>query len=381
MRNNLRAQGRTDVELSQFKTWEEVETRMSQFFDDYIREMHPCKDDCGNALYPFVIENLHLPHCAKPQTFNLCEELETVCSENSPDLTRLKDILLALIENGQRHTHHGEGPPVLKKHPCARKSKKTEDRPSVVYCRYLFPRELWQKMLGKLGTIRMDPYRNDLRNLFLERNDTLLNNFEAHMLLINLGNIDWRALLNLWAVLDYLTKYAGKAGEGSVHLGVLFDEVLKKLNQFEQEDGISDLWRRTIMKFYSKIIGDRDYSLLEVMHFGLRLPPILSNFGDVENASVSNATVVKTGRALQFLKNSDRVTYLSKLEKFNERIGYPRAAGVCAEDLENLSFYAFWRLFDVRAGRLFRRRTERIIGVTGLGWPSQAAVTNEHHES
>ena len=118
-----------------------------------------------------------------------------------------------------------------------------------MYCRYLFPRELWQPNETQLGVIRSDPYRPDLRNLFLERNDTLLNNFEAHMLLMNLGNIDWRALLNLWSVLDYLTKYAGKPGQGSVHLGVLFDEVLKKLNQYEEEDGIHDLWRRTIMKF------------------------------------------------------------------------------------------------------------------------------------
>ena len=69
------------------------------------------------------------------------------------------------------------------------------------------------------------------------------------MLLMNLGNIDWRALINLWSVLDYLTKYAGKGGKGSKHLGKLFEDVLDKVFQFEIEDGIHDMWRRTIMKF------------------------------------------------------------------------------------------------------------------------------------
>jgi hypothetical protein len=82
-----------------------------------------------------------------------------------------------------------------------------------LYCRYLFPRELRLPEPGAgPGTIEDDPFREDLRNLFLQRNDTLLNFYEPHLLLMNLGNIDWRALLNLWSVLEYLTKYtAGRA--------------------------------------------------------------------------------------------------------------------------------------------------------------------------
>ena len=46
---------------------------------------------------------------------------------------------------------------------------------------------------------------------------------------MNLGNIDWRALLNLWSILDYLTKYTAKAGKGSKHLGKFFEDVLDKV--------------------------------------------------------------------------------------------------------------------------------------------------------
>ena len=120
-----------------------------------------------------------------------------------------------------------------------------------MYCRYLFPREMRSFDGDTKGVILDDPHRPDLRNLFLKRNDCLINSFEEHLLLMNLGNIDWRPLLNLWTVLEYLTKYTAKAGKGSKHLGKLFEDVLDKVFQFEFEDGIHDMWRRTIMEFYS----------------------------------------------------------------------------------------------------------------------------------
>ena len=65
-----------------------------------------------------------------------------------PDTTKLRYILMALIENGQRHDGvqgHGHDPPKLGVHPCARHDK----RRSEVYCRYLFPRKLRQFMPGE----------------------------------------------------------------------------------------------------------------------------------------------------------------------------------------------------------------------------------------
>ena len=158
------------------------------------------------------------PH-PKPQTINLKALLDRVFSkpEGQQNVEEIRDLVLALIENGQRHDSHGfRRPP--ESAACARKGKRCGHTQSEVYCRYLFPRELFpldEADMQKLGEIYDDPYRPDLRNLRLRRNDALLNNFEQHMLLANLGNIDWRALINLWSVLDYLTKYATKPGTGS----------------------------------------------------------------------------------------------------------------------------------------------------------------------
>ena len=46
------------------------------------------------------------------------------------------------------------------------------------------------------------------------RNDRLCCSYEAHVLMANMGNIDWRPVLNLWAVVQYVTKYATKAPKG-----------------------------------------------------------------------------------------------------------------------------------------------------------------------
>ena len=62
-----------------------------------------------------------------------------------------------------------------------------------MYCRYLFPRSLRLLDAVKKAVVGDDPHRPGLKNLFLSRNDGLLNAFEEHLLLCNLGDIDWRA--------------------------------------------------------------------------------------------------------------------------------------------------------------------------------------------
>ena len=93
-------------------------------------------------LYTLLVENVRMPGMAKPQTVNLLELLEDVfrdcpldskedepktekpvASPAEPDTSRLKYLLLALIENGQRHDYHGHGPPSYGVHACARKGK------------------------------------------------------------------------------------------------------------------------------------------------------------------------------------------------------------------------------------------------------------------
>ena len=203
------------------RTKAKAESELGEFFGEYIREWHPCKDDQGENLFPFVQEILAEPELAQPQCTNLLAVLDEIFDVDQPsvNLRPLARLVTALIEDSQRHTGHGTQAPVLGTDPCARKGSSSRGT-SYVYCRYLFPRLL--RLLDALlkGVVLDDPHRPGLRNLFLDRNDSLLNLFEEHLFLANGGNIGWRALLNLWAVLEYLTKYANKAGKGSASLGL-----------------------------------------------------------------------------------------------------------------------------------------------------------------
>ena len=46
-------------------------------------------------------------------------------------------------------------------------------------------------------------------------------------------------------MLEYLTKYTAKVGKVTKHLGKLFGDVVATVCEYEQEDGVHDLWRRT----------------------------------------------------------------------------------------------------------------------------------------
>ena len=116
---------------------------------------------------------------------------------------------------------------------------------------------------------------------------------------MNIGNIDWRPLINLWSVLAYLTKYTSKIGSSSKSIASVFNETSKHVLEWETEHGMHDLWRRSIRKYYSRVLCNHDYSLFEVVHNGLRLPATVSNFGNVEDVSVGSWSKIKTGATLK----------------------------------------------------------------------------------
>ena len=230
--DNVVADEATKRRLEEFfddlSTVDEAQKELAGFYDPYVSEMHPAKDEGGNQLYGFIIENLQLPHCARPQAVNLRAVLDETfgpsepttelgdlgaCSETAPradpdaglkpaaedasepNVQKLREILLALIEDGNRHTYHDFDPPVWGTNSCARKARR-KGKADEVYCRYLFPRPRFEATPTHQGEVRDDPHRTNLRNLFLARNDELINNFEEHVLLMNLGNVDWRPLIN-----------------------------------------------------------------------------------------------------------------------------------------------------------------------------------------
>ena len=136
------------------------------------------------------------------------------------------------------------------------------------------------------------------------------------------------------------------------------------------------------MKFYTRVLGGRDYSLLETVHFGLRLPATISSFGDVRSVSISDWSVVKPGHVLQHMPRNDRATFKNKREIFDHRRELTRPNTMVEDDLKNLSMYAFWRLFDVAKGKLVRKQKEEFVALSGTGWAKHAryAPSCEKHK-
>ena len=64
--------------------------------------------------------------------------------------------------------------------------------------------------------INEDPRRRDLYRLWMARNCHFLNNFVPIILLAMLSNMDFQAVLSKDAVIEYLTKYLTKSGQGSL---------------------------------------------------------------------------------------------------------------------------------------------------------------------
>ena len=61
---------------------------VADFYNPYVKEMHPCKDTAGKPLwfydeplYTLTVENVRMPGLAKPQTIDLLELLEEAFRE------------------------------------------------------------------------------------------------------------------------------------------------------------------------------------------------------------------------------------------------------------------------------------------------------------
>ena len=114
-----------EVDGEDLRLWDDVTQEVTDQFKRYVSEMHPAKDSSGEALYDFVIENIRDEKFGKPQCVNLREMLDRAFANEHADVDELKRLLLALIEDGQRHTMHGYKQPTKGVQACARQKPHT----------------------------------------------------------------------------------------------------------------------------------------------------------------------------------------------------------------------------------------------------------------
>ena len=147
--------------------------------------------ECGVCLSDFCPDV-----SMAPQTVRLSSLLRRVLEtpDGDPvaevDLSPIRQLVAALVNKGCRHDlGHGMNPrPVLGKDPCAR------GKPGCTYCRYGFPHKLRPRE-GRVGLETGD--REGQWHGRYPRNDCLVGSYEPHVLLADIGNIDWRPMMNL----------------------------------------------------------------------------------------------------------------------------------------------------------------------------------------
>ena len=202
------------------------------------------------------------------------------------------------------------------------------------------------------------------------RNDQLVCSYEAHLLMANAGNIDWRVCLNLWAVVEYVTKYATKVPGASKKFTDLLDEAVDNVCKYSPLDGEgTDLLRKTLQKFFARSIGGRDYGLFEIMQLGLRLPLVMSLM-DTISLNTNGTRALKT--AAEVAKDEDpaaSVTWDSKVDHVDNRLQLwnkmKRAIGRGSDpigelEIKDVSLYEFyWKYTFPDGGSVAPRRRWR----------------------
>ena len=162
----------------------------------------------------------------------LLDDVFAASSEQAADvdLQRVRRLVAALVNRCGRRTIHPKknGGPQLGVHPCAR------GKPSCTVCRYGFPHTCVPR--GGERPMRLERGEKDAQWFVrFARNDELCCNYEAHFLLANMANVDWRPCLNLWAVVQYVTKYATKAPKGTRRLHDLLKDAVDEVCTYVPE--------------------------------------------------------------------------------------------------------------------------------------------------
>ena len=212
-----------------------------------------------------------------PHTARLSHLLERVLLEadgtprGEVDLSPVRHLVAALVNKGNRHDRHGKLPPEWKKDACAR------GKPECPHCRYGFPHTLRGRCQG-VGLEAQE--REGQWHALFPRNDALVGSYEPHVLLANVGNVDWRPMLNLWAVVEYITKYAMKAPGKSKPMKDVLRSAVDEVCKYCQDGEPLDLLRRALQKVYTKTLGGRDYGVFEAVHLGLGLPMVFAAIAD-----------------------------------------------------------------------------------------------------
>ena len=200
---------------------------LDQDIDWLLSTVNPNPPDDGNWIRPEI-------HPCQQQHSDICDH------DTQSDYVDLLNMV-------QRHTCCNTG-------YCLRKKANESE----LKCRFHFPFEhcpaTKQEFEKVHDSSEHEPYR---AKIFTKRNDPRLNDHQPTQLQGWRANCDLQIVIDHYACVEYLTKYAAKEEPRSPLLKQAFNSIVRNI------DNSTDS-RRAIKKVVMKSLGERDYSAQEI---------------------------------------------------------------------------------------------------------------------
>ena len=164
-----------------------------------------------------------------------------------------------------------------------------------------------------------------------KRNDTRLNNHQQVQLQGWRANCDIQVVIDHYACVEYLTKYAAKGEPRSPVLKQAFNSIMQNV------DSATDP-RRAIKKVVMKSLGERDYAAQETMHHLLSLKLHSSSF-KVIPVSLNGSRRVRDTSSIE---EGESCTDYSLLDVYANRQQYSTSS-----EVNNMNFVKFVTTYNV----------------------------------
>ena len=222
---------------------------------------------------------------------------------------------------------------------CLRETSKNE-----LACRFKFPFENCPKTRIDFEPINTKSGQTKYRaTIVTKRNDSRLNRHQPLQLQGWRANCDIQIIIDYVACLEYLVKYTSKGEKASSVLNNAFTNVISKASD---ESDIHNILKQIMIKS----VGQRDYSIQEVMHHLLSLKCVSATH-EVINTSLDGS------RRVQVSKNKDFCTIPSMLDIYAEREKFIKTF----PDILTYNFLQFTSTFVSKNSKLEKRKQAVIV--------------------
>ncbi|CAB3994683.1 ATP-dependent DNA helicase PIF1, partial [Paramuricea clavata] len=211
---------------------------------------------------------------------------------------------------------------------CLRKKSNETD----LKCRFHFPFDICPKTKLEFEKVHTSGDNEHYRaKIVTKRNDSRLNNHQQLQLQGWRANCDIQVVIDHYACVEYLTKYAAKGEPRSPILKQAFNSIVQNV------DSNTDP-RRVIKKVVMKSLGERDYAAQETMHHLLSLKLHSSSF-KVMPVSLNGSRRVRDTASID---EGESCTDYSLLDVYANREQYDSS-----QNIINMNFVQFATTYKV----------------------------------